>query len=220
MRNFRGCPWKRSCVMPASCRRPRASRFSLPTAGRSTTRCGRSTIRPCIRSSASTPRPSIIFRRRPPPTAITAPVPAAGRKSGEVIRGPAAGLRMLLALEREGSPLIPGRPVQGQQAGRRGPLPGDRAAERRRPLPTSPARRRIKAVLWPYRADWDHNAGSSTRSVTLIRVEPLPPGTTDIACRGNWLELYRRGQDRHLRRDRRSEVTRPRKPRSRGSPHS
>jgi hypothetical protein len=37
-------------------------------------------------------------------------------------------------------------------------------------------------VLWPYRADWDHNAGSSTRSVTIIRVEPLPPGTTDIDC--------------------------------------
>lgn len=37
-----------------------------------------------------------------------------------------------------------------------------------------------QAGPWPYRADWDHNAGSSTRAVTMIRVEPLPAGTTDI----------------------------------------
>jgi len=35
-------------------------------------------------------------------------------------------------------------------------------------------------VTWPYVEEWDHNAGACTRSVTIIRVEPLPEGTTDI----------------------------------------
>lgn len=35
-------------------------------------------------------------------------------------------------------------------------------------------------VVWPFNHDWDHNAGYCTRSVTIIKVEPLPEGTTDI----------------------------------------
>lgn len=35
-------------------------------------------------------------------------------------------------------------------------------------------------VIWPYDYEWDHNAGSCSRSATIIRVEPLPPGMTDI----------------------------------------
>jgi hypothetical protein len=35
-------------------------------------------------------------------------------------------------------------------------------------------------VIWPYNSDYDHNAGASTRSTTIIKVAPLPPGTTDI----------------------------------------
>jgi hypothetical protein len=35
-------------------------------------------------------------------------------------------------------------------------------------------------VVWPYDFDWDHNAGASSRTVTIIKVEPLPEGTTDI----------------------------------------
>ena len=49
--------------------------------------------------------------------------------------------------------------------------------------PDQSSKAKDQDVLWPYRADWDHNAGSSTRSVTMIRVEPLPPGTTDIDVR-------------------------------------
>lgn len=42
-------------------------------------------------------------------------------------------------------------------------------------------------VIWPYVEDWDHNAGSSTRSVTIIKVQPLPDGTTDIdAYESGW----------------------------------
>jgi len=33
---------------------------------------------------------------------------------------------------------------------------------------------------WPYNASADHNAGYSSRSVTIIKVDPLPAGTTDI----------------------------------------
>jgi hypothetical protein len=33
---------------------------------------------------------------------------------------------------------------------------------------------------WAYNEDWDHNAGYSSRTATIIKVQPLPPGTTDI----------------------------------------
>jgi hypothetical protein len=35
-------------------------------------------------------------------------------------------------------------------------------------------------VLWPYNSQWDHNAGACTRSATIIKVNPLPEGTSDI----------------------------------------
>lgn len=35
-------------------------------------------------------------------------------------------------------------------------------------------------VIWPFNEDWDHNAGFATRSTTIIKVDPLPEGTTDI----------------------------------------
>lgn len=35
-------------------------------------------------------------------------------------------------------------------------------------------------VIWPYDELADHNAGSCSRSATIIKVEPLPEGTTDV----------------------------------------
>ncbi len=35
-------------------------------------------------------------------------------------------------------------------------------------------------MIWPYVYEWDHNVGAASRSATIIKVEPLPPGTTDI----------------------------------------
>lgn len=37
-----------------------------------------------------------------------------------------------------------------------------------------------QAVVWPYDKKADHNAGFSSRTVTMIRVMPLPSGTTDV----------------------------------------
>ena len=40
---------------------------------------------------------------------------------------------------------------------------------------------------WDFDPNKDHNAGSSVKSVTAIRVEPLPAGTTDFAwTEGGW----------------------------------
>ncbi len=35
-------------------------------------------------------------------------------------------------------------------------------------------------VVWPYVYEWDHNAGACTKSTTILKVAPLPEGTTDI----------------------------------------
>jgi hypothetical protein len=102
----------------------------------------------------------------------------AGRKAGEIIRVP-GGLRMILALKREGLPLVPA--VLSKENKLDGEGPYRVIVPQKAPSPPDQSSQaQEQRVLWPYRADWDHNAGSSTRSVTLIRVEPLPLGTTDI----------------------------------------
>jgi hypothetical protein len=102
----------------------------------------------------------------------------AGRKPGEAIRV-RGGLRMLLALGRDGAALRPA--VLGKDNRLDGEGPYRLIVPQRVPSPPDQSSKAgTKDGIWPYRADWDHNAGSSTRSVTLIRVEPLPPGTTDI----------------------------------------
>ena len=57
-------------------------------------------------------------------------------------------------------------------------------------------------VLWPYKADWDHNAGSSTRSATMIRVEPRrrePTISTSQKLAGN---ISRRARSSFMERSR------------------
>ncbi|MBN2344760.1 MAG: hypothetical protein JXO51_00110 [Candidatus Aminicenantes bacterium] len=102
----------------------------------------------------------------------------AGCKPGAPIRVP-GGLRMLLALRREGQPLAPAVLARDNKLNGEGPfrliVPQKTPSPPDRPSPMAD-----QEGLWPYRAEWDHNAGSSTRSVTMIRVEPLPEGTTDI----------------------------------------
>jgi hypothetical protein len=38
----------------------------------------------------------------------------------------------------------------------------------------------LVSLVWPYDVNADHNAGFSTRTTTIINVERLPPGMTDI----------------------------------------
>lgn len=89
------------------------------------------------------------------------------------------GLQLLFASKREGAALQPGvlnadNKLDGEGPFRvvppqRGPCPPDQSA-----------RAANQNVLWPYDAEADHNAGAATRTVTIIKVAPLPPGTTDI----------------------------------------
>ena len=89
------------------------------------------------------------------------------------------GLKAILAYKRDGSNLDPGVLNEDNKLDGEGPyrivLP------QKHPCPpdqrsTSPE----QEVIWPYNYDWDHNKGAATRSATIIRVDPLPEGCTDI----------------------------------------
>lgn len=102
----------------------------------------------------------------------------AGRTHNEPIIVP-GGLKMILAYKREGVDLDPGLLNAENKLDGEGPfrvVPPQRA-------PCPPDQRSSDSndtLIWPYNEDWDHNAGASTRTVTIIKVQPLPPGTTDI----------------------------------------
>lgn len=102
----------------------------------------------------------------------------AGRANGDPIVNP-DGLKMLLAIKRDGQYLAPG--VLNAQNKLDGEGPFRVVPPQKNPGP--PDQRSTaanQAVVWPYDPNADHNAGSSSRTVTIIRVEPLPEGTTDI----------------------------------------
>ncbi|MEW5803242.1 MAG: GEGP motif-containing diheme protein [bacterium] len=89
------------------------------------------------------------------------------------------GLKMILAIKRDGAYLTPGILTNENKLDGEGPyrlVPPQK-------IPSPPDQSSTSGnqnVIWPYDYDWDHNAGSSARSVTIIKVEPLPEGTTDI----------------------------------------
>jgi len=89
------------------------------------------------------------------------------------------GLKMILAFKRDGAFLDPGILTKENKLDGEGPfrlVPPQKT-------PGSPDQSSTSGnqnVIWPYVFDWDHNAGASTRTVTIIKVEPLPAGTTDI----------------------------------------
>ncbi len=89
------------------------------------------------------------------------------------------GLKMLLAFKRDGQDLEPGVLGDDNKLSGEGPF---RVVPPQK-VPSPPDQGSTAAnqdVIWPYNFDWDHSAGSATRSATIIRVEPLPEGTTDI----------------------------------------
>jgi hypothetical protein len=101
-----------------------------------------------------------------------------GRSDGDAIVVP-DGLRMILAVTREGVDMDPGVLDASNRLDGEGPFrvvppqkvpgPPDQLSTASNP-----------ALIWPYDPTADHNAGFSTRTATIIKVEPLPPGTTDI----------------------------------------
>ena len=86
---------------------------------------------------------------------------------------------MLLALLRDGQPLVPGQLTADNKLDGEGPfrvvLP--------QKIPGPPDQRSTSTdqnVIWPFDENADHSAGFSTRTATIIKVEPLPDGTTDV----------------------------------------
>jgi len=91
------------------------------------------------------------------------------------------GLKAILAYKREGAYLDTGVLNDENKLDGEGPY---RVVVPQKfpnaPDQSSKAEGDCTAVTWPYTYEWDHNAGSCSRAATIIRVDPLPAGMTDI----------------------------------------
>ena len=105
----------------------------------------------------------------------------AGRIKSEAGDPISDDVRLLLGIKRDGVYLTPGVLDNTNKLNGEGPfrvippqvIPGP-------PDQSKTASTGCKNVIWPYSDNNDHNAGASTRSTTIIKVDPLPLGTTDI----------------------------------------
>lgn len=105
-------------------------------------------------------------------------VSAEGRNPGSAIAVD-DGLKAILAYKREGVNLETGVLNDDNKLDGEGPY--RLVVPQKTPgAPDQSSKSDDQDVLWPHNDDWDHNAGSCSRSATIIRVEPLPEGTTDI----------------------------------------
>lgn len=105
---------------------------------------------------------------------------AQGRQNGDKIFN-SNGLKVILATKRDGNHLTSGTLTPSNKLRGEGPfrvLPPQKAPGP--PDQKDPKTGANQNVVWPFDETADHNAGFSTRSVTMIKVEPLPEGTTDI----------------------------------------
>jgi len=104
----------------------------------------------------------------------------AGRNHGDAI-AVADGLRLLLALRAEGTDLVPGvlGPDNKLIPASEGPFRVV-APQKFVGPPDQPSNNPAQGSIWQYDSTLDHNAGFSTKCTTIIKVEPLPAGTTDI----------------------------------------
>lgn len=102
----------------------------------------------------------------------------AGRSDGDPIFVD-GGLKMILAYAREGSDMDPGLLDEENKLDGEGPFRVVPPQKNPGP-PDQPSSDSDDALIWPYHEDWDHSAGASTRTVTIIEVNPLPAGITDI----------------------------------------
>ncbi len=103
---------------------------------------------------------------------------AAGRENESIIFNP-EGLKMMLAFKRDGQYLAPGVLNLQNKLDGEGPF---RVVPPQKNVgwPDQRSSSTNQNVIWPYKSANDHNAGFSSRTVTMIKVKPLPPGTTDI----------------------------------------
>ncbi len=90
------------------------------------------------------------------------------------------GLRLMLAFLRDGEYLEPGMLSADNKLDGEGPFRV--VTPQKVPGPPDQSSRYDGDIdsIWPYDDSCDHNAGFATRSATMIRVDPLPEGTTDI----------------------------------------
>jgi hypothetical protein len=106
---------------------------------------------------------------------------AEGRSHGDPIVNP-DGQKLLLAFKRDDGYLIPGELNSSNKLDGEGPyrvvppqkIPGP---------PDQGSTSKYQDVIWPFDPTdtiTDHNAGFSSKSVTMIKVLPLPEGTTDV----------------------------------------
>jgi len=101
-----------------------------------------------------------------------------GRNDQDLIVNP-DGLKLILAVKRDGAYMDAGVLNEDNNLDGEGPfrvVPPQKAPS----PPDQSSRAADQSVIWPYNNDWDHNAGFSSRSATIIRVDPLPEGTTDV----------------------------------------
>jgi len=89
------------------------------------------------------------------------------------------GLKALLAIQRDGVDLTTGILNVENKLDGSGPY-RIVVPQKAHCAPDQSATSENQNVVWPFNDSWDHNAGYCTRSVTIIKVEPLPEGTTDI----------------------------------------
>ena len=104
-----------------------------------------------------------------------------GRSHGDPI-AVSNGLKAILAYRREGVYMDPGVLNNENKLDGEGPF---RVVVPQKidppPPPDQSSRSSVQNVIWPYdEPTGDHNAGACSRSATIIKVEPLPAGTTDI----------------------------------------
>lgn len=101
-----------------------------------------------------------------------------GRSHGDAINV-SGGLKAILAYKVEGVDLAPGVLDDENKLDGEGPFRVVVPQKNVTP-PDQASSADNQNVIWPYNEEWDHNAGACSRTATIIRVNPLPEGTTDI----------------------------------------
>jgi hypothetical protein len=105
-----------------------------------------------------------------------------GRVNGEQIVNK-EGLRMMLAYKRDGQYLTPGVLNPENKLDGEGPfrvIPPQKVVGPPEQRTTAKNPQDPGIWIWPYLPEGDRNMGASTRSATIMKVGPLPKGTTDI----------------------------------------